>query len=156
VRPFLTFGGEFDMDENNEQTQQELSCSKSESVTASEVFQSEVAKGLFVPARTFNWGRDNLKKCEWREGYLTFFEDGRYDGKTYLRCNKGSFFSCDGMETEFELLVGGSVVFSFQAPTKSVGGNSDVDIYYSGWGEAIRSYFNQIDGAYRNQRGYCS
>jgi hypothetical protein len=143
------------MAESKEQAQQELSCSKSESATPSEIFQSEVARDLFVGARTFNWGRGRLKDCEWREGYLTIFEDGRYDGKTNLRCNKGSFFSCDEMGTEFELLVGGSVVFSFQAPTKSVGGASDKDTYYSGWGEAIRSYFNQIDGASRNQSGYC-
>jgi hypothetical protein len=59
------------------------------------------------------------------------------------------------MGTEFRLLVGSTVVFSFSAPTESVGGASDVDIYYSGWGEAIRSYFNQIDSLSRNKSGYC-
>jgi hypothetical protein len=148
------------MNEDKEQvqigTQQELICGESEAGTSSEVFQSEVAKDLFVPAQTFNWGRKDLNQCEWREGYLTIFQDGRYDGKMNLRCNKGSFFSCDSMATEFVLLVGGSVIFSFQAPTKSVAGNDDTDIYYSGWGEAIRSYFDKIDGANRNKSGYCS
>jgi hypothetical protein len=150
----INFREEFDMDENKEQTQQKLSCTESESATPSESFQSEVAKNLFVPARTVNWGRSRLDDCEWREGYLTFFEDGRYDGKMNLRCNK-NFFSCGEMGTEFKLLVGGTVVFSFQAPTENVPSASDVDIYYSGWGEAIRSYFNQIDSASRNQSGYC-
>jgi hypothetical protein len=147
------------MEEIKEQSlsgnQQELSCGDSELAIIGETFQSEVAKGLFVPARTFNWGRKDLDKCEWREGYLTIFEDGRYDGKMNLRCNKGSFFVCEEMATEFELLVGGSVVFSFQAPTRSVQGATDTDIYYSGWGEAIRSYFNQIDSANRKKSGYC-
>lgn len=30
--------------------------------------------------------------------FLTIFQDGRYDGKMNLRCNKGSFFSCYSSE----------------------------------------------------------
>lgn len=148
------------MNEDKEQaqveTQETSSCGEDEFGTVSEVFQSEVAKDLFVPAITFNWGRKDLKKCEWREGYLTIFQDSRYEGKMNLRCNKGVLFSCDSMETEFQLYVGGTVVFSFQAPTESVAGNDDEDIYYYGRGEAIKSYFNQIDGASRRPSGYCS
>ncbi len=138
------------------ESEQELSCGAEETGEMSEIFNSEIAKDFFVPAITFNWGRNRLKECEWREGYLTIFSDGRYDGKTNLRCNKGSFFSCDSMETEFFLYVGEKVVFSFQAPTKSVGGATDTDIYYSGWAEAIKSFFNQINRAGRKRSGYCS
>lgn len=141
--------------ESQGEARQERSCGEVETVSKGEIFQSEVAKGLFVPAITFNWGRKRLDDCEWREGYLTIFEDGRYDGKMNLRCNKGSFFVCAEMETEFELLVSNRVVFSFQAPTRSVQGADDTDIYYSGWGEAIRSYFNQIGSANRVISGYC-
>jgi hypothetical protein len=156
------------MNEDKEQlqieTQQELTCGESEDVASSEVFKSQVAKDLFIPAKTFNWGRDRLVDCEWREGYLTIFEDGRYDGKMNLRCNKGSFYSCDSMATEFFIKVvkvvndkpERVVIFSFQAPTRSVAGNDDTDIYYSGRGEAIRSYFNDIRFASRSTSGYCS
>jgi hypothetical protein len=95
-----------------------------------------------------NWGRDRIGSCEWRETYINFYDNGNYEGNVNLRCNKGSFFTCN-LATSFEILVDGAVVYIFDAPTTEVKGAEDKNAGFSGFSSAIAQYYYQITSANR-------
>jgi hypothetical protein len=48
-----------------------------EAIVKSGEVEKQLVAGIEVSSITFNWGRTRVSQCEWREGYLTIFSDGR-------------------------------------------------------------------------------
>lgn len=143
------------LEENQIQSVQESSgssCNQEEDVVELDTSLTKDIKlgPLSLTAISFNWDRKRISDCEWRETYLNLYNDGRYEGNVNLRCNKGSFFTCT-LATSFKIKVGGTIIATFDTPTREVQGADDKDAGFSGFSRAVAEYFDQITSAVRVQ-----
>jgi hypothetical protein len=141
------------LEENQIQSVQESpgsSCNQEKDIAELDAsLTNDVKLGpLALTSITFNWDRNGISDCEWRETYLNLYNDGRYEGNVNLRCNKGSFFTCT-LATSFEIKVGQTIIVTFDAPTKEVQGADDKDARFSGFSRAVAENFARITSAVR-------
>ncbi|RCJ16845.1 hypothetical protein A6S26_32340 [Nostoc sp. ATCC 43529] len=115
--------------------------------------ESVIITSLELRSKPFNWDRSRAGDCEWREGYLTIFSDGRYEGKMNLRCNCPNINCARHFDTSIDLQKerDSGVVTNIPVPSKDLGRADDEDVRYQSWALAIATEFDNIHWAVRQQ-----